>query len=103
MTEEFKHSIIKWLNTVYDGEIEHSTPIKDIHYRNKQNGSISFVYDIQSNTMLFRDENPIQRLSLYFGIDITEIKDILKTWTSQKFNIKRNVDFRFSMFMKIKM
>jgi hypothetical protein len=103
MTEEFKHSVIKWLNTEYNGDVKHCEHNRDIYYRNKHNGSISFVYDIQSNTMLFRDENPIQRLTLFFGIDITEIKDILKTWTSQKFNIERNVDFRFSMFMRIKM
>lgn len=103
MTEEFKHSIIKWLNTEYDGNVKHCEHNTDIIYRNKHNGTLSFVYDTQSNTMLFRDEKIIQQLILYFGIDITEIKDTLKTWTSQKFNIKRNTDFRFSPFMKIKM
>lgn len=101
MTEEFKYSITKWLNSEYDGTIETGNNERDIYYRCK--GTILFVYDIPSNTMLFRHEQSVNHLLTYLSLNITEVKDILKTWTSQKFDIKRNVDFRFSMLMKIKM
>jgi len=50
----------------------------DHYFRYKDGRLIPFVYDIPSNTMLFRDEEVIRKLSQYFGIDITEIKEILK-------------------------
>ena len=101
MTDKFKHKVIKWLNSEYDGIIETGNNEREIYYRCK--GSILFLYDIPSNTMLFRHEQSVNHLLTYLSLNITEIKDILITWTSQKFNIKRNVDFRFSPFMKIKM
>jgi hypothetical protein len=101
LTQEYITAVIKWINSEYDGNIEHDDSNKSIYFRYKDGRLIPFVYDIPSNTMLFRDEEVIRKLSQYFGIDITEIKEILKTWTSQKLDIKRNVDFRFSMLMKI--
>jgi hypothetical protein len=101
LTQEYINAVIKWMNSKYDGDIEHDDNNKSIYFRYKNGRSIPFVYDIPSNTMLFRDEELIQQVTLYFDINITEIKEILKIWTSQKLDIKRNVDFRFSMIMRL--